>query len=148
MSALVSVGLVRTTVKPSPTPAKAEMEWASGLPLGRPVSPENELLPRKNKKRRGRRKKKHSLDRYLRVDGWHSHHFHIKHSSMVVYPLHTRERNLEYNNTKMKQLLSEEKYPCIHTWPISDKILTHEHNFSMCCFYHALLTGRLLDKKK
>lgn len=49
---------------------------------------------------------------------------------MVVYPLHTRERNLEYNNTKMKQLLSEEKYQIIlitvvemgHTWPLNDQL--------------------------
>lgn len=31
---------------------------------------------------------------HLGVDGWNRHHFHIEHSSMVVHPLHPRERNL------------------------------------------------------
>lgn len=36
---------------------------------------------------------------YLSVNGWNSDHFNIKHSSMVVHPLHSWERNLQYNGT-------------------------------------------------
>lgn len=86
------------------SPARAEMKWLSVHHW------EDQFHPQMNcfQKEQGE-EEEHSLGCYLRVDGWHSHHFHIKHSPMVVDPFHTRERNLERNNTTMKQLLSEEK---------------------------------------
>lgn len=39
--------------------------------------------------------------RYLRVDGWNSHDLHVEDSSMVVHPLHPRERNLRNGNKRV-----------------------------------------------
>lgn len=39
------------------------------------------------------------------MNGRNSDHFHIKHSSMVVHPLHSWERNLQNSDTYMSGLL-------------------------------------------
>lgn len=99
MSTLVSVGLVRTAFQPY---SQCRDGASHGSPLGRPVITKNELLPERRNQKKARNSKS-----YLSVDGRHGHHFHVKHSSMVVDPLHTRERNLEWNNRTMKRLLKK-----------------------------------------